>query len=81
MAYTDKDTNFCPFHKSARIVGQVGPERRAVAFRDMCLLIENESHVLEETYLNSYEEFLENVNRYFPGLKELAELVLKAGRV
>lgn len=79
--YTDTNSKLTPFHKSLRIVASIGPERRAVAFRDAYLLIENESHFLESSYLSSSEEFLEKVNLYFPHLKELAELVLKTGIV
>ncbi len=76
--YRDVDSKITPFHKSVRVVALAGPDLKAVAFKDSSLLVENEeSHCLDETRIGSTEEFLRNVEQYFPPLKEIAQLALK----
>lgn len=75
--YADVESKITPFHASLRIVAMSGPGLTAVAFKDLSVLQEDDSHCLAETKLASADEFVLKVGEYFPQLKELAKLAVK----
>ena len=54
------------FHRSLRAI--LFPGLKAVSFRDMSLLVENDSHVLVKAKFEFVSEFLEKVKEIFPSL-------------
>ena len=77
--YTDLDCVYSPFHQSLRAIAyhREGADLRLVAIKDSSLLLENESHHIEEQKLGSVEEVLEKVDLYFPLLSAEARVAVK----
>ena len=46
------------------------PGLKAVSFRDMSLLVENDSHILVKAKFEFVSEFLEKVKEIFPSLHD-----------
>jgi arylamine N-acetyltransferase len=77
--YTDSDAVASPFPKTLRIIiyHREGANMKCVALKDSSLLLENESHDLEEVKLKSVEEILEKVDLYFPLLSDAARKAVR----
>ncbi len=73
LAYTD--INAIPFHTSFRAIKFY--QGKATVIRDRTLLVEDNTHVLQETKLLSEEEVLQAVKDNFPQLEEVAKSALK----
>ncbi len=69
------DPKITPFHTSLRAVRFV--HGKAVCIRDMTLLMEDNSHILQEKKLSTELEFLDAVGEHFPLLVEAAKKALK----
>ena len=74
--YTDRDRSVSPFCKLLRVVA-FRPDLKCVAMAGASLLLENDSHCLEEVKLHSVKEVLETVDKYFPILSEEAREAVK----
>lgn len=77
--YTDIDGAITPFCNSLRAItfrGD-GANLKCLALKDSSLLLENESHDLEEVKLGSVEEILEKVDLHFPLLSDAARKAVK----
>ncbi len=73
VAYTD--TKAIPFHTSFRAVKFY--KGKATVIRDGKLLVEDATHVLQETKLPSHDEILRAVQDHFPQLEDAAKSALK----
>ena len=58
-----------PFHQSLRICLYTKEERKAFVIKDLSYLLEDETHSLQETKLNSAESLLQVIEKAHPILK------------
>lgn len=75
--YTDIESNITHFHESLQIAASIGEGKRTIALKDSSFFVEDESHCLIEMKIRSPEEFLQNMEQFFPQLRGQAELALK----
>ena len=74
--YSDPNGIMAPFGKSIRAI-KYRADLKCVALKDSSLLIENDSHDLEEVKLRSVQEIVETVDTHFPLLSEEARKAVK----
>ena len=70
--YSEPDLMYSPFHHSLRLISFHRPHMRAVCIKDKDLLVENDTHTMEDHTLTR-KEVIKIVGELFPVLCDYTE--------